>query len=36
MGKIYSRARIKLPKIRLNRGNIPYHGGMNNLNIKKS
>ena len=33
MGKIYSRARIKLPKIRLNRGNIPYHGGMNNLNI---
>ena len=35
MGKIYSRARIKLPKIRLNRGNIPYHGGMNNLNINK-
>ena len=33
MGKIYSRARIKLPKIRLNRGNIQYHGGMNNLNI---
>ena len=33
MGKIYSRARIKLPKIRLNRGNIPYHRGMNNLNI---
>ena len=33
MGKIYSRTRIKLPKIRLNRGNIPYHRGMNNLNI---
>ena len=33
MGKIYSRPRIKLPKIRWNRGNIPYHKGMNNLNI---
>lgn len=33
MGKIYSRPRIKLPRIRWNRGNIPCHRGMNNLNI---